>query len=47
MELSVKYTRIIVAYSMLYSKRFEFETEEIDGTTEGLRYHYFVSSGKS
>ena len=43
----MKYTRIIVAYSMLYSKRFEFETEEMDGTTEGLRHHYLVSSGKA
>ena len=36
MELNVKYTRIIVAYSMFYLERFELETEEIDGTTEGL-----------
>ena len=27
-------------------KIFEFETEEMDGTTEGLRYHYLASSGK-
>ena len=31
---------------VFYSKRFEFETEEMYGTTEGLRYHYLASSGK-
>ena len=31
----------------LYSERFEFETEEMDGTTKGLRYHYFVSPRKN
>ena len=36
MGLSVKSIRIIVAYNMSLLRRFEFETEEVDRTTERL-----------
>ena len=36
MGVSVKSIQIITVHSMSYSERFEFETEEVDGTTEGL-----------